>query len=127
MATIKQTTQTKNIIASGSVFTFNLEPFILEFDTEPITLRNTPPNNSRLVIQFHFVENKEKGRSIDGTPSDDGQYFKIEIYNAKGIGGTSTPLLIAEDDLTRKKTYLSLSFQETGDSFLCNYTIFLEK
>lgn len=113
----KLTTQTTNIIASGSVFTFKSEP--LRFEIE-----------SRLVIELHFVDEKDKGRSIEGGPAKDQngkEYLRLSVYNPEGMGGTTSPLTISQDDTTHKKTYLNLAFHRHSDSILCHYTIFEEK
>src|SRR4051812_42990034 len=103
MGEIKQSTAGYNIIGSGSTFTFKEEPLMIEIA------------NPKLVIQFNFVEEKEKGNKIEGTPATGekgDQYLKISIYNTSGTGIIDEPLFIAQDDTTHKKSFLSIAFQK---------------
>lgn len=108
---IQKSTTTKNIIESGSVFTFKREPLRIKF-------------NEELDLEFNFITDQEKGNKIETEVGKDGKYLKIILYNAKGIGSTTEPLFIAQDDKNNKQTHLSFAFSESGDSFLCHYTIF---
>lgn len=128
MTTIKQNTPNHNIVASGSIFTFKSEPLKVEFDFES-ELKNSVSSSQKLTIEFNLVTDTDKGRSIESEPATDtsGEFLKIKIYNAEGVGGSSEPIPIYKDDTTGKITHLSFSFQGFSDSYLFIYTIFQDK
>lgn len=112
---ISKSTTTQDIIDSGTLFTFKREPLLIETKTD-------------LKFQFNFITNLDKGNKIETELGEDGKYLKILIFNAKGIGSTTEPLLVAQDDRDQnKKTLLSFGFSESGDSFLFHYTVFQTK
>lgn len=110
---IEQYTPTKTIIASGSIFTFDSEPLRIKFRGD-------------LELEFTFVDDSTKGQKIETEISS--TYLKIITYNANGIGATTAPMLIAQNDQNNdKEVYLSFGFNKFGNSFLCHYTIFETK
>ncbi len=108
------TTTTKNIIDSGSVFTFK---------SELLRIKST----DKIEMEFNFLKDPDQKQKISTEIGEEGKYLKVLIYNAKGIGATTEPLLVGHSDDNKKNIYLSLSFQESTESYLCNYTIFEDK
>lgn len=109
----KLSTDKYNIPGSGSVIILKEDFVRIEID-------------SHLIVEFHFVEDETKGQSITSS-SVDNKYLKVLVYNAKNMGATTKPVVVAEDDITKKKILLSLAFQKYEGSVLCHYTFFSEK
>lgn len=128
MSIVKQETPEHFIIASGSAFTFKNEPLKLEFNLDS-NFQHQVDVGDKLRLEIHFLNDVNQGQKINGevVTENQVQVMKISVYNVDGIGGTTTPLLIAENNTTNKKTFISIGFQKAGDSVLTNYTIFLEK
>lgn len=111
------TTETYNIIAAESVFTFKKEILSINF---------TNGIGELLRINFNFLSDIQKENKIESRPSTDLSSLDITVFNAEGIGGTSEPLKIAES-ANNKEMFISFSFNKFTESFLVQYTIFEEK
>ena len=122
MAIIKYSTSSYNILATGSCFTYELEPMKIE-----VSRGGDIQKSSDINIEFSFVEDDSKGKEFESKPSIDGNYLEVKIYNAKQGAVTLKPIFISQDDGNHKKAYLSFSVSLHIDFYLCNYTIFEEK
>ncbi len=115
---IKQSTSEYNILASGSVFTFKSQPLRIEFADGSVQYK----------IEFHFLDNSDKGQKVDCFPTkdeNDQEILQVNIYNAQGAGGTGEPISILQQD--SKNTFISIGFQKYTESFILTYTVFRNK
>lgn len=125
MPSVKLSTSNHFILASGTIFTYKDEAIMVEFTENP----TMDDKESLLRFEVNFITDPNKDKDVTNNLINDGdeKYLKICIYNVNTFGGTVSPLLIAEDDRTKKKISLSLAFQKVSESFILNYTIFIEK
>lgn len=128
MATIKQQSGDYDIVASGSLFTFQSKPLSIEFTDDPaLTAALSRVEVENLNLQIHFLQDPEQ----DGVIKSEIitlNTIRISIYSTKILaGGTSSPLKIAENKKNTKKMFISISFQKISDSYLCHYTVFINK
>ncbi len=129
MANIRKSTTNYYIIADGTALLPSGEQTLtVEFNLSPdFTSPNTGNSEDQITVNISFSDNPDMGQQIIAASNDETKEMDVTVYNAKGIGGTSRPILIGTDNTTKQESYIGLTFAQYDNTYSVSYIVFLSK